>query len=216
MRVNVRSAHDHVRTKQWMNLPHRRTQNVNSLDQDIPTSIEFDKARSQISAFAKLPLLNRHIRINHFPETVPRRLLISPALPRTSTSLPLPPVFIAGLPIQCAFTRHRDIFLLERINQRRVVVAFHSLEPRQNDRNISFRVGRESQYGATSQVKFDIALQMNWTGKKLAFRNNHFPTGLVTRLNRFAYGNRTIRPAISRGSEIGDYKFAGGKCRNAN
>src|SRR5438046_2372968 len=140
MGIDINSTHDDVGAKQWMEFPHRRTFDSNALNQNVAAAIEFNKARAQERALAKLPFLDRHILVDHLAQAIARKLLIRTSLFGPSTSFPLPPVFVAGLSIERAFTSDGDIFLLERVNERRVVVTFHSLKPRKNHRQISLGV----------------------------------------------------------------------------
>src|SRR6266404_5152608 len=98
-----------------MEFPHGRTPDSHPLYQNILAPMKLDEAWAQKRAFAKLAFLDRHIFIDHFPQSIARRFLVGTAFPGRFSALPLPPVFFTGLAIERAFASDCDIHLLECI-----------------------------------------------------------------------------------------------------
>src|SRR5690348_16097854 len=142
-----------------MEFPHRRTPDAHALYQNSLAPMKLDKASSQKGAFAKLAFLDRHIFIEHSPQALAGRISVGTAFFGSAPALPLPPVSVAGLAIECAFASDGDIDLLECKDQRRIVVAFHSFKSCEDDGQIGFWIGRKFQCGLAIKMEFHVAFQ---------------------------------------------------------
>src|SRR5882724_12065754 len=124
-----------------MNLPHRRVDDLNSFDQDVARAVRLNKIRSQVFALAEDSILHRYATlavIKQLADAAARQRFIASSPPR-----PGPPVLIGRSTIERAAARDRDVFLLEGVDQRRVVHALSAFEARVNNGQVFFRISAE-------------------------------------------------------------------------
>src|SRR5699024_12627157 len=92
-----------------MYVPHRRTFKSNTGDQNVFAPIELHKIGPKLKTRAKLTVINRYFRLIHLEQAVPVIIAVGP----------IPPVILAGVPIQCALSCNGDVFLFLRVSEGR-------------------------------------------------------------------------------------------------
>src|SRR5205823_6536798 len=103
--------------------------------------------------------------LRHIQQSFPRGVVVGGAARPAEllAAFPRPPVSLVRLAIERALARHRDVFPLERVDERRIVHELRALEAREHRRQILLAVARERERRASRYVKIDIAREMNRT-----------------------------------------------------
>src|SRR5690349_2265886 len=162
MAVDVHVLNSDIAAKHRMNLPHRRVADRDAVDQHVLTAIRLDELRPQIVSIAKDTLANRHAFLRHREQRVAVGTLLRHSFFPTvlRTAVPGPPVFGVALSVEYAFARDRDVALLERIDEWRVVENLDAFPAREDDGQKVFRVRAELDRRAIGDFEVDVALQM--------------------------------------------------------
>src|SRR5207302_1063390 len=129
-----------------------------------------NKHRPQIRSGSERALGYRLVAVTHLPQQRPRLLLARIALlvAAIGLALPGPPMGAVRLALESSAAGNRDVLLLVRVDERRVVHALQALPAREDQRQIMSLVLTEAHHGTRSQVEVHIAAQMNRAGEKLA------------------------------------------------
>src|SRR3954453_15261065 len=101
-----------------MDVPHGSVDDADALDEDVLAAIRLNKVGPKVASIAEDPVANRDATGRHLVEPRTR------AGWRIRNGMPGPPVFVAGLAIECAAASDRDVCLFEGIDERRVVHQF--------------------------------------------------------------------------------------------
>src|SRR6185503_9413060 len=118
-------------------------------------------------------------------------------------SIPGPPVLVVTLSIERSFSSDRDVLLLERINERRVIQQFDTFPTREHDGQIVFRIPAELDRRAFLDLEIDVALQMNRAADVRARRNDNLATtGFHALIDRSAKGRGAIGSSIAFGLQM--------------
>src|SRR6266566_2023993 len=116
MTDNLHILYGDVRTKHRMNLPHRRVDDLDALDQDVTAAVGLDKVWSQEVSRTKDALVYRRAALAKVQQLADAgaggRFAACRAL------VPGPPVLNRRRTIEHAATRNGDVLLLKSINQR--------------------------------------------------------------------------------------------------
>ncbi len=182
-----------------------------SLDEDVAAAVGLDEAVAQVVAGAEDALLDGHAALGHLAQAadvfVRARTLTVRAAPR-----PAPPVLVRRRAVERAAPRHRDVLLLEGVDERRVVHALRPLEARVDDGQVLRRVGAELERRAFGDVEVDVALQMNRAGEERARGHDHATAARrVRRRDGLADGVGVVRPAVAARAVVGDGEIARGE-----
>ena len=73
---------------------------------------------------------------------------------------------MVGLPVERALAGDRDVLLLVRVDERRVVHQLRALEPREDGGQVVARVAAEGERRASRDVQVDVALEMHGAGQE--------------------------------------------------
>src|SRR6266702_5622217 len=187
--LDVHAAYGHIRAEHGMNLPHRRTSKRDSFDQNVLTAIWLQEHRTQITSFPEDSFAHggafRDVLVK---QTAGVALFVITFFPATArASFPRPPIFAISLAVDDPFAGDRDVLLLKGIDKRRVAHQFHTFPTREHIRQILSWVLTEFDRGSSSQMKIDVALEMNRAGRKLSGRNDDTTaTRAMAGIDRFA------------------------------
>src|ERR1051325_2936088 len=124
-----------------MDLPHRGIDDVNTFDQYVARAIRLDEVWPQVLAFAEDSVFHRHTAfaiIEQLANTAARGRFIIAA-----TAGPCPPILIRRSTVECSTSGDRDVFLLECVNERRVVHALSAFEARIDNGQVLLRISAE-------------------------------------------------------------------------
>src|ERR1044071_1099697 len=102
-----------------MDLPHRRIDDVNPFDQNIARTIRLNEVWPQKITFAEGSIFHRHTALAEIEQlaNAGSRRSFAPFF----ASGPRPPVLIRSRAVKCPASRDRNVFLLKRVDEWRVV-----------------------------------------------------------------------------------------------
>lgn len=208
MGIDIDAPDDGRVAQQQVNGPERAVADLHVLDQHVAAAVELDELRAEVVvALGHLALLDRHVGGSHGVEFLERfhmgRRARVPLLPDLQPRLKL------------ALAGDRDVFAIERVDERRVVEAFHALPARLDGRQIVLRILAEDQHGVFFQVEVHVAREMNRAGEPLARGNDHAPAACVVACgDRFSNGLGVVHLTAGLGAEIGNGDISRGEDGN--
>ncbi len=157
-----------------MDLPHRRGDDGQALDQHVLATIGLDEHRADGVAGSEHPLGHRRARLAH----VAQALAVADHAGRRALD-PVPPVIGVGLAVQGPLAGQGDVVLVQGVDERRIVHQLDALVPGQNVGQVGGRIARELQGRALGHVQFGLALEVDRAGQPHAGRHDHpAPAGL--------------------------------------
>src|SRR5205814_665998 len=113
---------------------------------------------------AELAFRNGYTLLHHLAQRGAGLALIRLVGFRSAFAAPRPPVLRAGLAVEHSSAGDGDILLVQRVDERRVVHAFHPLEAREHHR-VELRVWVELDRGTLVDYQVHIAPQVNGAGQ---------------------------------------------------
>src|SRR6516165_3688765 len=187
-----------------MDLPHRRVLQRDAFDQYILAAIRLNELGAKKVTGTKNSFRHGHTPFRHVKKQVPVfRLFRFSLLPSAArASLPWPPMFAIGIAVDGACARDGDVFLLEGVDEGRIVHQFHALPAGEDDRILT-GVTRKAQRRPWQKVKIDLALQVHSPGHEFT-RWNHYPaaSGRAARRDRLAKGISAVSMIVADGAEF--------------
>ena len=192
--ITIRTTIEHLNstnykiiTKEGVNHPERRIEQLYILNQNSVTTIEINKLRTHAIFRTKDTLIDWHLFFAPLQQTCTSAIALSthslfPSKARSTTHCP--PIFISTLSIENTFTSQCNISFSVCINKRTSIITINTFPTSKNAGEIKILVGRELQYCAICKMKIDITLQSDGTGEICAIGNqNCTTTFLVTNGN---------------------------------
>src|SRR2546429_514622 len=200
-----------------MNLPHRRMAKRYAFDQNILATIRLEEHWPQVTSFSKDSFAYGRAFGDVLIKDAARLALFGIAfLPATARpSFPWPPVSAVSLAVDHAFTGDRDVLLFKRVDERRVAHQLHTFPAREHVGQILARVLAELDRGSSSQVKIDVALEMNCARKEVTGRHQHAATaGFIACRDRPGKSFAAISFAVCHGAKANDVEITLRKYRS--
>src|SRR3954453_10898885 len=206
----LRIDHDvpdrHVAAQHRMDLPERRPNDGDPLDQDVRAVVRLDETRSEPVAGAADALGDRYAEEALLPQ---RR-----EVPVTLVE-PTPPGVPRALAVERAGAGDRDVGAAVRVDHRRVVTDLETFVPGLDDGQVVGRIGAEEQGRTFGDVELDPRPEMDRAGVPGAGRyDDTAASGLAAGrdrpsdprpgvvLNRSVQGDRKVARRKGRGPDV--------------
>src|SRR5215472_12320328 len=196
-----------------MHVEHGRSNQRDSLDEDVLRTIRLDELRPEKMSLAKDSLFHRHTSLTQPEQMITVSFLGWAGRAATRAPLPGPPMFAVGIAVDGSAPRYGDLLCLKGVDKRRKIHEFHAL-PTGQDQRIFRRIASKSNRRLGLDPEVDITSKPNSTGKELAFGYDHrTSSGLAASGNGFFKSCRAIGAIVPYGPKLGNDKAAVGKNR---
>jgi hypothetical protein len=185
--------------------PHRWVADLQVGHEDVGAAVELDHVRLEEVAGAELPLCDRHVVDGHPLQPVPVRAALGvEAEPR-----PVLRVAVDG-----ARAGDRHIGLVDRVDERRVVVALDALPPGEDRRQERCGVRLEPDGRAGCHVQVHVGEQVDLAGAELAAGDQDPPSARgVAGRDGLPEGGGAVGGVVAHRAVVADVEAAVGEGR---